>query len=228
LIQHIYKISDSDYRAQLEWLTRALDLKPLLMVPVRQLSLGQRMRCEIAAALLHRPSVLFLDEPTIGLDAVSKVAVRSIIKKINADQGVTVILTTHDMSDIEALASRVVLIGKGRKLYDGQLEVLKSRYIHTKNITVDHLGLRAETTFSDYLARGEDTVQSAVMRIASNSGCHLVKSHLGQLTVEVDLEKSSVPEVIQQLTTVLNVLDISVDAPAMDDVIVKLYKDLAI
>ena len=106
--------------------------------PVRQLSLGQRMRCEIAASLLHNPKILFLDEPTIGLDAVSKIAVRQFIKTINQEKGVTVVLTTHDMNDIEALANRVILIGKGSLLYDGKLEELRKRFGTNKTITADY------------------------------------------------------------------------------------------
>lgn len=100
-------------------------MQELLKTPTRQLSLGQRMRCEIAASLLHNPSLLFLDEPTIGLDAVSKLAVRDFIKKLNAEQKTTVILTTHDMQDIEAIAERVILIGKGKVLLDGKLDDLR-------------------------------------------------------------------------------------------------------
>lgn len=96
-----------------------------MRTPTRQLSLGQRMRCEIAASLLHEPKLLFLDEPTIGLDAVSKIAVRDFIKKINEEHKTTVILTTHDMQDIEAITNRVILIGRGRKLIDGTLDDLR-------------------------------------------------------------------------------------------------------
>lgn len=102
-----------------------MDLQELLRSPARQLSLGQRMRCEIAASLLHSPKLLFLDEPTIGLDAVSKIAVREFIKKQNELHGTTVILTTHDMQDIEALSRRIILVGKGKILLDGGLEEIR-------------------------------------------------------------------------------------------------------
>ena len=125
LLQAIYSVPMPRYRNTLEELTQLLHLEELLKTPVRQLSLGQRMRCEIAASLLHEPELLFLDEPTIGLDAVSKLAVRDFIKKRNEEHKTTVILTTHDMQDIEAIASRVILIGKGKKLMDGTLEELR-------------------------------------------------------------------------------------------------------
>ncbi len=125
LLKDIYSISQPMYRRSLEELTQLLNLEELLRTPARQLSLGQRMRCEIAASLLHSPKILFLDEPTIGLDAVSKLAVRDFILKQNKTHGTTVILTTHDMQDIEALASRIILIGKGRILMDGSLSDIK-------------------------------------------------------------------------------------------------------
>ena len=125
LLKDIYSISEFQYRQCLEELTELLNLAELLRTPARQLSLGQRMRCEIAASLLHRPRILFLDEPTIGLDAVSKLAVRDFILKQNETHGTTVILTTHDMQDIEALTSRIILIGKGQILMDGTLSDVK-------------------------------------------------------------------------------------------------------
>lgn len=121
LLKDIYSIPNSKYSSNLEELTELLNLKELLRSPARQLSLGQRMRCEIAASLLHDPKILFLDEPTIGLDAVSKLAVRSFIRKQNELHHTTVILTTHDMQDIEALTRRIILIGKGEILMDGTL-----------------------------------------------------------------------------------------------------------
>ncbi|WP_367575598.1 ABC transporter ATP-binding protein [Acutalibacter caecimuris] len=125
LLKEIYSIPAAVYKRNLEELTGMLGLKELLRTPTRQLSLGQRMRCEIAGSLLHSPKILFLDEPTIGLDAVSKLAVRDFIKRLNRERGTTVILTTHDMQDIEALASRILLIGKGRILLDGGLEDIR-------------------------------------------------------------------------------------------------------
>ena len=125
LLKDIYQIDEALYRKNRDELTELLNLSQLLRTPARQLSLGQRMRCEIAASLLHSPKLLFLDEPTIGLDAVSKLAVRDFIKQLNAARHTTVILTTHDMQDIEALASRILLIGKGKILMDGTLDDIR-------------------------------------------------------------------------------------------------------
>ena len=119
LLKDIYRVDEARYRKNVEELAELLDLTQLLRTPARQLSLGQRMRCEIAASLLHDPRVLFLDEPTIGLDAVSKLAVRSFIQQRNRTHGTTVLLTTHDMQDIEALAGRILLIGRGQLLMNG-------------------------------------------------------------------------------------------------------------
>lgn len=126
LLKDIYRVPDSNFKDNLDRLTELLDLKELLTVPARTLSLGQKMRCEIAAALLHQPKVLFLDEPTIGLDAVSKLKVREFILEENQSRNITVILTTHDMQDIEALCHRVLLIGKGQLLLDGSIEEIRS------------------------------------------------------------------------------------------------------
>ena len=132
LLKEIYRIDDHVYRRNLEQLSEMLGLSELLRTPTRQLSLGQRMRCEIAASLLHDPQILFLDEPTIGLDAVSKLAVRDFILKLNEEKKTTVILTTHDMQDIEALTSRIILIGKGKILLDGTLADIKEGYESTE------------------------------------------------------------------------------------------------
>ena len=125
LIRDIYAVTEDVYKRNLRDLTDLLNLSELLKTPTRSLSLGQRMRCEIAASLLHDPRILFLDEPTIGLDAVSKIAVREFVLDMNKRRGTTVILTTHDMQDVEALAQRVLLIGKGRILLDGTLDDIR-------------------------------------------------------------------------------------------------------
>jgi len=127
LIRDIYKADMATYKRNLDELVELLELSEILKTPARNLSLGQRMRCEIVASLLHDPKILFLDEPTIGLDAVSKLAVRQFIKTLNVERGTTVLLTTHDMQDIEALTERIVLIGKGQILLDGNLAELKKK-----------------------------------------------------------------------------------------------------
>ena len=137
LLREIYRVPANDYATTLDELVQIMDLGPLMDVPVRQLSLGQRMRCDLAAALLHRPSILFLDEPTIGLDAVSKLAFRDSIKRFNRERGVTVILTTHDMDDIEALCTRVMVIGEGLILYDGALEALRESIAPERRLVID-------------------------------------------------------------------------------------------
>lgn len=140
LLRDIYRVPEALYRENLERLTALLDLGDLLRTPARMLSLGQRMRCEIAAALIHSPQVLFLDEPTIGLDAVSKLKVRQFILEQNRLCGTTVVLTTHDMQDVDALCSRVLLIGKGRLLLDGstaQIRAMAGENLSTEESVAD-------------------------------------------------------------------------------------------
>ena len=136
LLKDIYRIPPADYDARLRELTEALGLAELLRTPLRQLSLGQRMRAELCGSLLHRPELLFLDEPTIGLDAVSKLALRDFLKWENRQNGTTILLTTHDMEDIVALCSRVMVLGHGRKLFDGALPDLLGRYDRERTVTV--------------------------------------------------------------------------------------------
>lgn len=126
LLRDIYRVERGEFQSNLRRLTEQLDLQPFLNAPVRLLSLGQRMRCEIAASLLHSPEILFLDEPTIGLDAVSKLKVREFIQSENRERKITVILTTHDMQDIDALCHSVLLIGKGQLLLDGSIEEIRA------------------------------------------------------------------------------------------------------
>jgi ABC-2 type transport system ATP-binding protein len=137
LLRDIYRVEQGAYAHMRDELIERLDLKALLDIPVRQLSLGQRMRCELAASLLHTPELLYLDEPTIGLDAVSKLAVRDFIRELNRRHGTTVLLTTHDMDDIEALCSRVIVIGDGRILSDGTLDDLRAMVTTERRMIVD-------------------------------------------------------------------------------------------
>lgn len=206
LIRDIYQVEDAVYKRNLEELVTMLDLSEIIRTPTRQLSLGQRMRCEIAASLLHDPKVLFLDEPTIGLDAVSKMAVREFIRRLNQEKKTTVILTTHDMQDIEALTQRILLIGKGRILLDGDLEELKRRYSRYKTIRLSYDG----GTFMpvDGIVRGED-------------------EH-GQAVFQVDTHSLSVSQAMGHLTKEADVTDLSVEGVSMDKVVVSLYEEYEI
>ena len=137
LLKDIYRVPEEKYRKRLDELTGALQLGDLLRTPLRLLSLGQRMRAELCGSLLHSPELLYLDEPTIGLDAVSKLALRDFLRWENAEKGTTILLTTHDMEDIAALCSRVMVLGHGSKLYDGGLQDLLSQYDTTKTVQVE-------------------------------------------------------------------------------------------
>ncbi|WP_336790079.1 ABC transporter ATP-binding protein [Paenibacillus sp. MMO-177] len=134
LLRKVYRVSEQDFRKRLDNLVERLDLGDLLNRPVRKLSLGQRMRCELVASLLHNPSILFLDEPTIGLDIVVKTEIREFLKDLNREEGTTILLTTHDLQDIEALCSRVIMLDDGRIIYDGGLEELKNRWSKGREI----------------------------------------------------------------------------------------------
>lgn len=207
LLKDIYKIPNRDFKDNLDLLTTTLDLSTLLSTPVRQLSLGQRMRCEIGASLLHSPKILFLDEPTIGLDAVSKIAVRNFIKTINKEKKTTVILTTHDMNDIEALAERIILIGKGKLLLDGTLSELKNKYVTHKTLTLD---------FAEY---NEDI---------HIEGTTIISKSKERMSLSVDLEKIKVSEVIGLLSKKLDIVDVLVDSRPIEEIIVDLYKEYQI
>ncbi|OZM57079.1 daunorubicin ABC transporter ATP-binding protein [Lottiidibacillus patelloidae] len=134
LLKKVYKVSDEDYESHMNHVIETLDIGPLLDKPVRKLSLGQRMRCELAAALIHNPPLLFLDEPTIGLDVLVKLKIRRFLKEINEKYGTTILLTTHDLSDIEALCERVIMLDDGKIIYDGQLDDLRENWGEGKQI----------------------------------------------------------------------------------------------
>lgn len=206
LLRDIYRVSPEQYRRTSGELIELLNLGEIVKTPARQLSLGQRMRCEIAASLLHEPKLLFLDEPTIGLDAVSKIAVRDFIKTINREKKTTVILTTHDMQDIEALTERILLIGKGRILLDGSLAELKQRNSTHKTLTVDYTGTRLPVT--EHMT--------------------LIKDLDGHAQVTVDTKALSVSQAISYISSQVEVKDLSVAGETVDELVVSLYKEFEI
>ena len=202
LLRHIYKVEAGAYRRRLEELAAVLDIGPLLDVPVRQLSLGQRMRCDLAAALLHDPALLFLDEPTIGLDAVSKLAVRDFVMRLNRERGTTVILTTHDMDDVEALCSRVMVIGRGRILMDGTVAALRSRVSPERRLVVD-------------LENGCDSIGEREARVVRREGR---RWHLGY-----DPARTSTAELISRIAANHGVRDLFVEDPPIEEIVAELY-----
>jgi ABC-2 type transport system ATP-binding protein len=204
LLKDIYKIDEDKYLETKEELVKLLNLKELLGTPVRQLSLGQRMRCEIAASLLHSPKVLFLDEPTIGLDAVSKVEVRNFIKEINKKKKVTVILTSHDMTDIEALTNRIIVIGHGKKLYDGSLSDIKKKYNRNKKVEI---------------------IYKNIKNIPKIKNVEVLENNKERVLLDVDMTKNSISSVINEYTKVCEILDVNLIENNIDNVIVKLYKE---
>jgi ABC-2 type transport system ATP-binding protein len=179
-----------------------LKIAPLLETPLRQLSLGQRMRCEIAAALLHAPAILFLDEPTIGLDAVSKLALREFVKDLNRADGVTVILTTHDMHDIEALAKRVIIIGNGKLLRDSNFESMRSEVLGERRLFVDFAA-----------DNGDVTIDGATIR-----------AHDGRFVeYAFDPARTAVHALISRIAAMHDIVDIRVEDPKIEEVIARFY-----
>lgn len=206
LVRDMYKINEKLFKNNLDELSQLLDLSELLKTPARNLSLGQRMRCEIAASLLHNPKTLFLDEPTIGLDAVSKIAVRQFIKKLNAEHGTTVILTTHDMQDIEALTERILLIGKGRILLDGSFDELKKRASERKTLVVKYSGHTPEICV----------------------GMALTEAKEGRLVIALDPSVLPVSDGIAHLAAQTELSDVSVSDISAEEMVAALYREYRI
>lgn len=197
----IYRVPPDEYKHTLDELTELLDLGPLISKPVRNLSLGERMKCEIAAALLHRPQVLFLDEPTIGLDVTAQRRIREFLREYNRRHNATVLLTSHYMADVEALCKRVVVIHHGSILFDGPLTDLVARFSPHKTIIVD-LEQRVEAV--DYAKFGE-----------------LVSQSEAQLTVRVP--KAETPKVASRLLAELPVSDLTIEEPPIEEVIEQVF-----
>ena len=206
LLKDIYKIDNETYDKKLNELITMLNLQDIINIPVRQLSLGNRMKCEIAASLIHSPKILFLDEPTIGLDAVSKKSVREFIKKINKEHNVTVILTTHDMADIEALAKRIVLIGKGQVLYDGSLSKLKKQYDYLRKIRV---------YTKDKIKLEQDFINKTIIH---DDGVEYI----------IDIRKIEINEFVKLVSSKMSIIDLDIDRGDIDELIVKLYEEFRI
>ncbi len=209
LLRRIYDVPEKDYRERLGFFSELLGLDEFLHSPVRKLSLGQRMRCEVAAALLHNPPIVFLDEPTIGLDLVAKDRIRGFLKDINRTFKTTILLTTHDLSDIEELCRRVIIIDKGKLLYDGTLDELRLRLGRRHMISV-HLEDRAHRERFEHALDAENGI---------------TWDNLDDLTFRIryNRERASSADIIRRIIHEVPVRDIFVEAEPIEDIIKTIY-----
>ena len=204
LLQYIYRIPADRFRQNLQEFRDLLELDPFLTSPVRSLSLGQRMRADLCAAMLHDPTLLFLDEPTIGLDVVAKERIRQFIAYINRERGTTILLTTHDLSDVEKLCSRVMIIDHGRLLYDGNLESLQDRFGGKRELVVD-------------LAEAYDDVRVA--------GAEVTERHDLRVTYQFARNELTASDLIGRLSAQFRIRDLSVREPEIEVTIRRIYEE---
>ena len=202
LLRHMYRVPPDRFRDSLASLREALDLDPFLRTPVRQLSLGQRIRGELASAMLHEPEILFLDEPTIGLDVVAKQRVREFLLRANGERGMTVLLTTHDLADIERLCSRILIIDHGRLIYDGDVNALKERYGPERVLVVD-------------LEEPQPPLQV--------EGGRVIRVEGPRQWIAFERGRTSAAQLAAAVATRASLRDLTVEEPEIDDVVRRIY-----
>lgn len=202
LLSKIYELPAAVYQKRLHELTEIFEISPLLEKPVRQLSLGERMRCEIVASLLHHPKILFLDEPTIGLDINAKLKIRGLLNRLSKEQGTTLFLTSHDTADIEQVCDRVIVLDKGKIILDSSLRELKKTYVKKKILNL--------TTDEERLA-----LTLPGIKILENGNYHFV--------CEVDLAETPIDQVIHKALQLAGLKDVTIEDPSMEEIIRHLY-----
>ncbi len=202
LLSKIYEINRSEYESHLKELIEMFEIGHFLNKPVRQLSLGERMRCELVASLLHKPQILFLDEPTIGLDINAKLKIRGFLNKLSKDYGMTLFLSSHDTADIEQICQRVIVLDKGTIILDNSLNELKQTYVKKKIITL--------TTDAEHFA-----LNIAGVKVLKNGKYHFV--------CEVNLEEVSIDRVIHETLKQRSLNDMTIEDPSMEEIIRTLY-----
>lgn len=211
LLKDIYEVEDKEFKERMKFLNEVLELNDFILTPVRALSLGQRMRGDLAAALIHNPKVVYLDEPTIGLDVVVKDNVRKAIKKLNEKFGTTVILTTHDLSDIEELCNRIIIIDKGKMLYDGNLENLKEKYGYMSTVEIQtkrRIQLK-EVEFIKNLDK-----ENIDITVKAND-----------LAIKFNKNNTSTTEITKSLMNKLDIVDFSINETKIEDIVKRIYKN---
>jgi ABC-2 type transport system ATP-binding protein len=207
LLRHIYRVPFDRWRANLDTFTELLELGPFLETPVRQLSLGQRMRGELTASMLHDPEILFLDEPTIGLDIVAKARVREFLASVNRERGVTVLLTTHDLSDIERLCRRLLIIDHGRVIYDGGLDTLIERYGEERTLIVD-------------LEEPAEPLEVA--------GARVVRVEGPRQWLRFRRDSVTAAQLTAAVAAQAPLVDLAIDEPDIEDVVRRIYLDRSV
>jgi ABC-2 type transport system ATP-binding protein len=207
LLRRIYDVSQHDFDARMERFNEILGIRDYLHTPVRKLSLGERMRCDLAAALLHNPPLLFLDEPTIGLDVVAKDHIRQFLRAINREFHTTVLLTTHDLDDIEELCRRIMIIDHGRVLYDGPLDQLKERLLRTKQIK--------------FVLK--DRAEAGRVAAFSRDGLHL--DQVDELTFRISFDRTQVAtaDLIRQILAAVEVRDLLIEDESIEEIVKRIY-----
>ena len=204
LHKDLYEINEKEFEKRLNEMVKILQIEDIMKTPVRDLSLGERMKCKIVAALLHNPKLVFLDEPTIGLDIIAKERFIDFVKDINKRYNTTFIVTTHDMQDIERLCKRVIIINYGEIIYDGYIEDIKRKYLKKKVIDV-----KFEDEKFDFKLEG----------------CRIIQKTKYEIKIELDLGKNSINNLVNHIMKNLKVLDINVQDPSIEDIIKTIYKN---
>lgn len=212
LLKDIYDVNDKDYKERMEFLNEVLEINEFILSPVRTLSLGQRMRADLAAALLHNPKIIYLDEPTIGLDVVVKEKVRSAIKEINKKYGTTVILTTHDLNDIEELCNRIIIIDNGIKIYDGSLSDIKGSYGYITTIEVQVKSLKGNENF-DINNEMNISKENLEMKVLEN-----------KIIIRFNRNFTNQAEIISKIISKFDILDFSIIETSIEEIIKKIYR----
>lgn len=207
LFGKIYELDDRETKKRIDFLTEAFEIRDLLETPVRKLSLGQRMRCEVAASLLHRPKLILLDEPSIGLDVVAKQHIRDAIRRMNQEEGVGVLLTSHDAGDLEALCKRVIIINHGQIVYEDKVSNLKRKHLTSKLVEVRY----AQEVPADFHLDGTE-----ILKV----GRYGVK-------LRFDTTHTSVDKVMAHLSSVGDLVDITISDPPLEEVIAKIYQEVS-
>lgn len=205
VLRKIYEVPQKEFNQRLDFLKEVLGLEEFYLAPVRTLSLGQKMRADLAASMLHNPQVLFLDEPTIGLDILVKENIRNAIRQINLEKGTTVLLTTHDLDDIERICSKIIVIDAGHKIFDGNLDELKNKYGNKRSIFVEMEGDVKQANYfqSEYI--------------------HTEVVEQGRVLIRFDKDKVHLPSLMKELVAMDGVKDFTVLEPQLEEVVKTIY-----